>query len=152
MEKSPVKQTILGIVIALVTVFFIAYAVSSVYPAPQWDDFCGTPSFDRFANLSQIEQEAQFEEQRICADAFQEARETYERTLFIVNLVLGLVILITAFFLKVEVVSSGLMGGGGLLMIYGTLRYWSELSNLLRTVFLGMALVILIGFGYRKFK
>jgi len=47
-------------------------------------------------------------------------------------------------------VSSGLMGGGILAIIYGTMRYWSDLPDFGRFIILGITLIILIWLGYKK--
>jgi hypothetical protein len=44
------------------------------------------------------------------------------------------------------------MGGAVLLIIYGTIRYWGSLSDVWRTIMLGLALVILVWIGYKKLK
>ena len=54
--------------------------------------------------------------------------------------------------LKLETVSSGIMGGGVLTIIYGTLRYWGEMSDIIRWILLGVVLALLIWIGYKKVK
>ena len=39
-EKSKVKQTIFAIALALIFVFFVAYAIQTAYPEPDYSDYC----------------------------------------------------------------------------------------------------------------
>lgn len=169
-EHSKVKQTIFSIALALIAVFFIAYLIQTAYPEPEYNAYCKdiTDPYPKVLNEQECNQVGgtwnAWNEPDVegntgycdlwtkCNEEYNTAREPYERNVFIINLFLGLVILITAFFLSVEAISTGFMGGGALLMIYGTLRYWGNLSNVLRTLFLGIALVVLVYFGYKKLK
>jgi len=65
---------------------------------------------------------------------------------------LGVALFVVAFFLALEAVSSGLMGGAVMLMVYGSMRYWGELSDVWRTLMLGVVLVVLIWLGYRELR
>jgi hypothetical protein len=69
-----------------------------------------------------------------------------------VNLGIGILLFVVAFLLGLEAVSSGLMGGAVMMIIYGSIRYWGNLSNAWRTLMLGVALSVLIWLGYRKLR
>jgi hypothetical protein len=170
-NSSRAKHVILSIAIALIAVFFVAYAIQSIYPAPKYEDFC---DYDTKPMYSEPTTEIQcvdlggewttYAEKGLdnrtgfcdlytqCNEDYQSAREPYEFNVFIINLILGLIILIGAFFLSVEAISIGFMSSGAILLVYGTIRYWSELSDVLRTIFLGIALGVLVYFGYKKLK
>ena len=47
---------------------------------------------------------------------------------------------------------AGFMGGGVLLVVYGTLRYWGALSDVWRTIMLGVSLAVLVWVAYKKLK
>jgi len=85
-----------------------------------------------------------------CRGEFDDVREIYNRNVFIVATGIGIIILIVGFALKMASVSSGLMGGGILAIIYGTIRYWSDLPDFGRFIILGITLIILIWLGYRR--
>ncbi|MBW2976757.1 hypothetical protein KY347_04905 [Candidatus Woesearchaeota archaeon] len=87
-----------------------------------------------------------------CRTEFEGVREVYNRNVFIIATIFGLIALITGFFLKVSSVSAGMMGGGILTVFYGIIRYWSGLQNYGRFTVLGIALAILIWLGYKKLK
>ncbi len=171
MEVTKSKLVIFSVAVAFVSVFFFAYAVQAVYPAPQYEDFCD----DKIAVRIDLNSEAacvegggrwtDYERDSLnmdisgwcdgdfeCRDDYEEAMEPYERNVFFANLIIGIVVFVVAFFLGLEAVSSGLMGGAVMLIIYGSMRYWGELSDVWRTLMLGIALSILIWLGYRKLR
>lgn len=171
LKDSSIKKTIFSIAIAILTVFFVAYATTTIYPGPKHDDFCNSKIREKpvaLANTKEIceDNEGVWKEYpkpdlnnqtgwcdySACWNNFNDARKPYERNLFIINIILGVALLIGAYFLIVEAVSSGLMGGGVLLLIYGSIRYWNELPDILRTIILGIALASLIWTGYKKLK
>jgi len=88
----------------------------------------------------------------VCRGEFDDVREIYNRNVFIVATGIGIIVLIIGFALKMASVSSGLMSGGILAIIYGTIRYWSDLPDFGRFVILGITLIILIWLGYKKLK
>ena len=49
-------------------------------------------------------------------------------------------------------VSAGLMGGGVLTILYGVIRYWTDLPDYGRFIILGIILAILIWLGYKRIK
>jgi hypothetical protein len=88
-----------------------------------------------------------------CQKDFEKANNLYRRNVFIVMVILGLLSLIVGFALSVnEVISLGLSYGGVLSFIIASVQYWSAMDDYLRVIILGLALLILIYLGYRKFK
>ena len=168
-----IKHLILGIAIALISVFFFAYAIQAVYPAPEYSDFClqkiyenktecelsgGTWNYpNEDISASEGKEPMPMPEKGYCMNDkcskdYNNAREPYERNVFFVNLIIGIVVLVGAFFLALEAVSAGMMGGAVLLIVYGTIRYWGSLSDIWRTLVLGLSLIALITLAYKKLK
>ena len=87
-----------------------------------------------------------------CSQEFQDVLEKHNRNVFIIAVIFGIIALITGIVLKITSVSSGLMGGGILTIIYGIIRYWSGLQNYGRFTVMAIALVVLIWLGYKKLK
>ncbi|MCH7850612.1 MAG: hypothetical protein IH845_03145 [Nanoarchaeota archaeon] len=169
------KRRVLTIGIAIVFVMFIGYAISTFYSELEYKDYCG-----EFKTLQIIETEEQclavggqwngnfatprgevIGEPKIsgycdrdftCRGEYDDERSVYNRNVFFVSLVIGLATVVGAIFLTVESVSAGLMGGGILLILYGTTRYWGDLSDIWRTLMLGFALFVLVYVGYKKLK
>lgn len=170
MTSHSIKHIILGIAIALVLVFFVAYAVQAVYAGPEYEDFC-----EERLTIKAIESAAECEgvggkwtdngvrevDLKVsgwcdvdfsCRIEYDGARDVYERNVFFINVIVGLIVIVVSFFLVVEAVSSGLMGGGVIMIVYGTIRYWGGLSDVLRTIMLGVALAVLVFVGYKKLR
>lgn len=88
-----------------------------------------------------------------CNKEFQEASSVYNRNVFIVLVIAGLIALMAGFLVRQSAaVSSGLIFGGVLSFIVGTVRYWSDMQEYLRFVILGIALAVLLWIGIRKLK
>ncbi len=162
-QSNKAKNVILTISIALVVVFFVAYAIQAIYPAPEYSDFCDDKPSLVFINESGVceagggrwngnEKGGFCENNYECNEEYNSVRDIYERNVFFINLSLGLVIIVLSLLLIVESVSTGLMGGGTILLIYGTIRYWNDLNNVLKTLMLGAVLGVLIWLGYKKLK
>jgi hypothetical protein len=169
MKVTKSKKVMFSVAVAFVSVFFFAYAIAAFYPAPQYEDFCDNVNYKfDLNNFSECEglngkwideggvylrdAEGYCDVNYFCNEEYQEARKPYERNVFFANVILGIALFVVAFFLALESVSSGLMGGAVMLIVYGSLRYWGELSDVWRTLMLGIALGILIWLGYRKLK
>ncbi len=88
-----------------------------------------------------------------CRQKYQDARELYERNVFVTLVILGAILIIGSFFVAgFEAVSLGLSLAGVLSLIIGTTRYWSAMDDYLRVIILALALAALIYTGIKKFK
>ena len=177
MKKSKAKQVILSIAIALVLVFFVAYGMNVFYESPKYQDFCDDPRVPKLVGEELVNESVCLEnggrwtprnypcleddlrcpdgfcdQDFECREEYQQEREVYNRNVFITSSILGLAIVILGVLLKLESVSVGIMGGGALLIVYGTIRYWGELGKYIRLVILGLVLAALICLGYKKFR
>jgi hypothetical protein len=168
MKKSAIsKHIILAIAIAFIFVFFASYAIQSFYPAPEYDEYCEDKPTAIIQDRATCESEdgtwnsydspkgdldGYCDFYSKCQEEYEAVRDPYERNVFIVNVIIGILVLVLSFLLSVEAVSSGFMFGGVIMLIYGTTRYWGNLSNVLRTIVLGLALGILVWVGYKKLK
>ena len=170
------KRAILSVGIAILFVLFVAYAIETIYPSPDYDDFCDSDyvSYSDQATceanngkwrdyeegekprpvLSEdgIELEGYCDVHFYCREDFDNVEEKYNRNIFFVSLIIGLITIVVAVLLALESVSAGFMGGGVFLIVYGTIRYWGSLSDVLRTLMLGLTLAVLVWIGYKKIK
>src|SRR3989338_1515409 len=85
-----------------------------------------------------------------CSQEFSKVNEKYNRNVFIIATGIGIIALIVGVALNLASVSAGLMGGGILSILYGTIRYWSDLPDYGRFIILGITLAILIWLGYKR--
>ncbi|MEE9525974.1 MAG: hypothetical protein V3V78_05200 [Candidatus Woesearchaeota archaeon] len=151
---SKLKHNILMIAIAIIFALFVGYGIDTFYEAPEYRDYC-----EEYARPSPIDRTNQtefdefVEKNNACLDEHKEAYEVYSRNVFIITLIIGLIaVIIGGILLKVESVSSGIMAGGVLTLIYGTMRYWGDMTKYLRFSVLTIVLIVLIWIGYKKFK
>jgi hypothetical protein len=86
-----------------------------------------------------------------CGTEFSEAMEKRNRNVFIIAVILGIALIyLGGGILRLESVSSGIMGGGVLVVFYGVVKYWGFTTDAVRFAVLGIALFILIWLGYRR--
>lgn len=82
---------------------------------------------------------------------FSDAQKVYQRTIFIILVILGVLSLVAGAFITNEIVTLGLSWGGVLSLVIASMRYWSSADNLIRVLILGFALVVLIWLAIKKF-
>lgn len=88
-----------------------------------------------------------------CREDFQNSANFYNRNVFIILEIAGLVsFLLGLFAISAKAVANGFLGGGILSMIIGTIRYWSGMDDYLRFGILGLVLAVLVWVGYKKIK
>lgn len=172
------KKTALSISIAFVMMLFIHYGIETFYPGPDYER-CNEgypkayPDYARFNNCStgttQAEQSCYiergnpvfnyssgcpvYESCNYCYRDLEDQRKPHDRNVFILASALGIIaILLATMKLTHEYVSTGIMGGGVLSVLYGTVRYWSYAENLMKFIALGLVLAILIWIGYKNLK
>ena len=181
-----IKETILGVSIAILFVLFVGFGIKAFYNEPKYEDFCNkmmypsTPYPERIyketnaALCNQIEVKNYELEQdcigkkgemiyapdengcrvakecSFCNKEYMDTMNIYNRNVFIIAGIVGIIAIIAGAVLNLVSVSSGLFGGGVMTVIYGTVRYWSELADWARFIILGIALGVLIWIGYKK--
>jgi len=177
MAVSRIKQALMTLSILIVLTFFVFYAIEVVYPGPQWDEYCDEPmryKLDRGMdtqpaceavngkwNPRGYECPPTQDELRPCPDGwcdvnyycqkeYEGVRDIYERDIFFVSVTMGLILLFAGLALKGASVSTGIMGGGVLILFVGLTRYWGELHDYLRLIILAVILALLIWVGYTK--
>jgi hypothetical protein len=161
------KKKLVSIAIALIFVLFVGYGIEVFDPTPDYNDVF---SRNLYAASSQEEcetaggtwNEVQAEapkpadgfcqESTVNRDKYDAMRDSHDRIVFIVAAVVGILAIIAGIMLKTEAVNSGILAGGILLVLYGTIRYWSHANNILKFFLLGAVLAVLLWIGYKKLK
>lgn len=88
-----------------------------------------------------------------CQKAYDDETSVYNRNVFVVLTALGAITIILALFAALpSAVSSGLLYGGILSLIIGTMRFWSDMDDYIRFVVTGVVLILLITIGVKKMK
>ncbi len=89
-----------------------------------------------------------------CGNNFNDAEGMYNRNVFIMLIILGILSLVLGAYAThlSSVVSLGFSFGGVLSLIIGSMRYWSNMQDVLRVVVLAVALAALVWIGIKKIK
>jgi|TARA_B100001971_G_C18166257_1_gene524371 hypothetical protein len=164
---TKIKAVILSLVIAIVLTSFVIYLVESIRPGPDYDDYCGDvrgPKAVRdIGEPEKVTEESCIDEGSKwrngycdytyeCQVEYDDARDRHQLIVFLVAVPVGLVAVGIGIVLGLPSVSSGLMLGGVFLTIYGTSNYWSNFSNWVKALILGLVLLVLIWLGYKKLE
>ena len=78
--------------------------------------------------------------------------ETYATYFFVIALVSAILAISFGFFIEVESVSTGLILGGLILLIYSSIRFWWFANNKVRVIILAIALCVLVVIGFKLFE
>jgi hypothetical protein len=86
-----------------------------------------------------------------CRAAFEKALEPHNRISFIILAIVGVIIIVIAtVFLRENVIGYGMLAGGILTLLYGTIRFWGAIPDYARLAILGIVLVTLIVVAWKK--
>ena len=126
-RKRSWKEVLLSLAIAIVLMFFIFYGISTFYNAPNYEDYCKMEQYAGEINSSQdcasqggdwkespkpvgeLNQRGYCDLYSKCGEEFNNKYQNYRRTIFMITLPLGAIILIAGIFVSVPSVSAGLM-------------------------------------------
>ncbi len=165
-----IKDVILGIAIIVLTIFVAFYGINTLFPKPNYDDFCRDISGDIYNDQASCEANGgrwnnyvgpKSVDERgnvingycdmyyYCNQDFNDLLKERGKKVFFVALPLGIVIIaLGAFVFGLEAVGAGLMGGGVGTLIYGSGAYWPYTQNWVRFLLSLIGLVILIWLTY----
>lgn len=158
---------VVSIAIALILAFFVGYGIEVFDPSPKHEDFCPRDLHEidnkescqdqgGSWNIADTEMERPIpikgfcQPSKKCYDQFEQSSSKHDRIVFITAAIIGLLSIMVGIVLKKDTVNTGVLSGGLLLILYGTIRYWRHADNLLKFVILGISLAILIWIGYKK--
>jgi hypothetical protein len=79
------------------------------------------------------------------------ALKTYNRNIFIILVILGVVSFLLGVFIPNEIITFGFSWGGVLSFIVASIRYWSDANNWVKVLILAVALGALIWLAIKKF-
>ena len=153
-----IKQVLLILGIALIFTVFFGYAAEVVFEQPKYpEDKCSCYPKARVLSPSESEKYYQSEEYSVCQEECNKATEAWNQLVektnfksFIALSIISIIAIVAGLALTIEAVSSGILGGGILLLVYSVMRHWGILNKYLRLTLLGIALIVLIYYGYQK--
>jgi hypothetical protein len=173
------REKILGIAIALVFVFFVAYGLHTFFKDPNWNDYCPNYNNNYLTKADCEKNGGNWSDNNIGPKAMPAPGETVpvqnitgwcdpnytcnkkynavrDDNSFIASLIaIGIgtaAIIIGAIAISLEPVAFGMMAGGVMTIGYGVLRYWSEMKDMQKFLTMGFVLALLIWLAYKKMK
>ncbi|MGM5484762.1 MAG: hypothetical protein ACQEP1_02720 [Nanobdellota archaeon] len=147
-DRKRMKGNILAIAIAVVFLFFIMFGVDTFMDDPERDCECNR---SKEPNAS-ADVPVCGEEYQQCREELEEARNDHKLKVFIIMAVVGIAAIAGSFFIFVDSVSTGIMGGGLLTLFIGAIENWSNFHDWMRFIVLGVVLFILVWLGYKKLR
>ncbi len=87
-----------------------------------------------------------------CNARFEDSRNSYDSNIFFMLVVIGVAALIGGLLVSLQSVGTGFLLGGIISILIGTIRNWSNLTDVIRFILLGIILVVLILVGYKKVR
>lgn len=170
-SASKWKKIALAISLVIILNVFFNVGVETFYKMPRWDEYCPQSLYSQ-AHVDKVSCEtaggAWSENQSgkiagepagwcdpnfTCQKNHNQQLSVYNRNVFVVLTALGALTLVASLFANLpNAVSSGLLYGGVLSMIIGTVRFWSEMQDYLRFAVTGVVLIVLVAIGIKKMK
>lgn len=174
---SPIIRWAFIIGITIVSNLFLMYLVDVIYPQPDYAAFCPDNQVNRAIESESacLEIGGQWNEgvdakirmaepatpvsgnycntTYTCSKQFEESMKIYNRNVFVVFVIAGILLLLgSVSFAGSEVLSLAFSFGGVLAFLIGATRYWSDMDDMLRVLILGIALASLVSMAWKKFK
>ena len=160
------KKLALALAILIVMNIFFNVGIDTFYDAPDYDEFCEEVVRDvEFVETQEacianggtwnIGQDWEYCEdaEEECWGEWRDELEPYNRNAFIILVFLGTATLLVGLFVLMPMaVSNGLLYGGILSIVIGTMRYWPDMDDYLRFIVSGVVLALLIIVGLKKIK
>ncbi|PIN87864.1 hypothetical protein COV12_01540 [Candidatus Woesearchaeota archaeon CG10_big_fil_rev_8_21_14_0_10_32_24] len=169
------KKFLLTVAIAIIFVFFIGYGIEVFHDAPESAKFC--PEVYELTNESACQEAGGIWDDLLepraegvkgikesvpvkgyfcrntkeCYQEFETAQNQHDLVVFVVAIIIGILAIIAGVMLNKDAISTGILAGGVLLLLYGTIRYWRHADDVLKFILLGIALAVLIWLGYKQF-
>ena len=161
------KRVLISIAIAVIFALFVGYGIEVFHDAPNGNDHCPSDIYEMDNEEECLAAGGLWEENEEnppkpvygrcmvapdCYDNFSLLMAKHDKIVFIVSIIVGILAIVTGIILRKDAVSQGILGGGLLLILYGTLRYWRHADEVLKFVLLGITLGLLIWLAYKKLK
>tara|TARA_Y100000310_G_scaffold344775_1_gene459420 strand:+ start:5305 stop:5763 length:459 start_codon:yes stop_codon:yes gene_type:complete len=152
MNIKNLKTYGLSLAIIIVLTIFVNVGIATFYPQPDYEDCFFPRSIIEKEDINDKEFEEKQKEAKECDDKNRDVRSFYNRNVFIILSIVGIITIGISLLLTNLPIVSGLMYGGILNILMGIMRYWSNMNEYLRFIVSGIILIILIYIAYKKFK
>lgn len=152
---AKVMNVVFGVGIAIILFLVVILGIKTFYPEPTYDSYkCVYPQIapctpGTSATECAAQETAARADYEICSKKYQDARKIYDRNVFIISSLFGLIAIIIGFviffFSDFTNISAGVASSGLALMIYGFMVGWDGADDVLKfSVGLILAFVIII--------
>ena len=167
--------------IAILFTLFIVFFIDAVYEMPKYESYCNYTYYPEPQKVMpqnctiasnelavqtcyQNKGESRFSYDRqgcikeqscdYCSKSYNKANENYTRIIFYLSALLAIIAIIVGLYLpqKIDPIASGLIFGGVLILLQGTVRVFAfgQLDKFVKVLVLGIELMLLIWLGYKK--
>ena len=157
------KNIAITIAIAIIFAFFVGYGIEVFNKGADMEKYCPSKLYEITDNSTCTKEGGMWsgEDPRApirvgmcepainCYQKFEEEQSKHDKVVFISSIIIGLLAVIGGVLLRKEVVGTGILTGGILVLLYGTIRYWRHADDLLKFILLGIALAVLIFIAYK---
>ncbi len=162
------KKLALSLAILIVINVFFNVGLDTFYPAPRYENYCSTEKMNGLYDTAETCEAAdgiwnQGPVKEVvgycdlytkCSNEYNTAMQPYNRNAFVVLTILGVATLLGGLLVTTlpMAVANGLLYGGVLSILIGTMRYWALMDDYLRFIVSGVALFLLILVGVKRLK
>ncbi|MFZ5955583.1 MAG: hypothetical protein ACOYT4_04090 [Nanoarchaeota archaeon] len=153
---AKILNVMFGIGIAVVIYILVLLGIQAFYPAVRYEDFCNQSIYsDPILNVAKCQDNMTVgecrasmklddDEMQKCQQEFTNANRNYNKNFFIIASILGVTIMIIAFFLlTMPSISAGISGSGIVLIIWAFTRGWESANDKLK-FFVGLIIAIIV--------
>ena len=90
----------------------------------------------------------------LCSKEYNTKNSTYTKNLFYISAIIALISILVGLYSPkdLDAIASGLIFGGILVLLQGTVRVFGDLGKWTKVLVLGIELIILIWIGYKRIK
>jgi hypothetical protein len=172
-----VKKVAMILAITVLLPLFVGLFTDAVYQQPKYENYCNnsyatvpakgvianncTPLYDtrqdqcyRDGGQAEFNYTAngcqEYSYCNYCSKDYNDATQKYNRNIFFILLPIGLAVVILGLYLLVDYLGAGLMFAGLIIMFYATMRYFSDMSKILRALVILVELLVIMWIGYKK--
>jgi hypothetical protein len=172
-HSSLMKWSLIFGIVIVMNLFF-NYAISLVYKAPDYNDYYRSeqvvPNIDNQNDCVAVGGQWSASTPQVVSDngiaktvtgycdpnytkqqQYDAATKSYDRTVFIILVVLGVISVVGGVLASNIVLSLAFSWGGVLSLFIASVRYWSDANNILKVLILAVALGSLIWTAVKKF-
>lgn len=165
------------IAITILVNVFINFGRQAFYPEPKWDNFCKEPEMTYTTQESCEKNGGKWMQTEIvkeqmakpavdpyapksycdgqynCRKQYENASQEYNKKIFIVYLIGGLIMTIGGLAVTASsTISLGILYGGIILLFTGVTRFWPAMSDMNRFIIIGAVLAVFLWIGYKKLR